>query len=122
MNLVVNASDALRKRPPPGGGRVLLSLERQGDWQVACVDDDGPGIDPAALERIFDEFTPPRSSRRMPRAGSGGIGLGGEPAHRRGVWRHPDRRSEPSGGARMTLKLPVAAGQRLAARPTGPIA
>lgn len=122
MNLVVNASDALRKRTPPGGGRVLLSLERQGDWQVICVDDDGPGIDPAALERIFDEFYSTQELAADASRGSGwGLGLAVSRRIAAGYGGTLTAGQSPLGGARMTLKLPVAAGQRLAARPTGPI-
>lgn len=121
-NLVVNAADALRKQPPPGGGRVELALARQGDWQVLSVDDDGPGIDAAAFERVFDEFYSTKATPGDASRGSGwGLGLAVSRRIATSYGGTLTAGSSPLGGARMTLRLPVAAGQRQAARPTGPI-
>ncbi len=53
------------------GERVTCSLERDGDWVVAAVADDGPGIAPEDRERIFDRFY-----RAPPLRGTPGSGLG----------------------------------------------
>ncbi len=56
-NLVSNAIKYGR-----GSERVVLSVEsaapdaRRGDWMVVRVADAGPGIPPAALARLFEEF------------------------------------------------------------------
>lgn len=89
VNLLRNAVDAVSSmrparehREPPGlfaspdptgQGRVEVSVEprsRDGrDWISIGVVDDGPGIDPSVLERLFEPFTSTRLDAR-------GTGLG----------------------------------------------
>ncbi len=57
----------------PAGGRVLVSLKRQGTDFVVSVCDTGVGIDSEFLPRIFNRFTQADSSMRRSR---GGLGLG----------------------------------------------
>ena len=70
-NLLVNAAQALGE----GGGAVRLSasararLGESPDWVEVLVEDDGPGVPPEHLDRIFDDFF---TTKR----GSGGSGLG----------------------------------------------
>jgi signal transduction histidine kinase len=65
-NLVANAV----KFTQPGG-RVVVSVEEVAPaWVRFAVQDDGPGIDPAELPRIFERFFRGRN------AGSEGVGLG----------------------------------------------
>lgn len=52
------------------GGQVVLSVEERGTHLVVSVTDDGPGIEPDALERLFDRFAQSQDARR------GGAGLG----------------------------------------------
>jgi two-component system, OmpR family, sensor histidine kinase ChvG len=40
----------------PSGGRVLLRLEPDGDETILSVEDDGPGVAPDRLDRIFDRY------------------------------------------------------------------
>ncbi|HEX8940419.1 MAG TPA: PAS domain-containing protein [Candidatus Limnocylindrales bacterium] len=56
-----------------GGGHVTIGARRDGDEVVLVVADDGPGIDPADRERVFDLFY--RSPRIHGRAPGAGIGL-----------------------------------------------
>jgi len=68
-NLLVNAA-----RFTPAGGRVTLSAARAPDgWVEAVVEDNGAGIGPQLLPRVFDAFVQGRqaSDRR-----DGGLGLG----------------------------------------------
>jgi signal transduction histidine kinase/ActR/RegA family two-component response regulator len=52
MNLVLNARDAM-----PRGGRLRLSTANLGDELVElCVADDGIGMSPATMERMFEPF------------------------------------------------------------------
>jgi signal transduction histidine kinase len=68
-NLVENAA----KYTEPGG-RITVTLEEHGDEAVLCVRDNGIGIAPGNLERIFEPFT--RSHPPLTHPSSGlGIGL-----------------------------------------------
>ena len=50
-NLIANASSF-----SPPGGRIVLSARRDGDMVEIAVEDQGPGIPPDGLERIFERF------------------------------------------------------------------
>lgn len=67
-NLITNAL-----RATPAGGRVSLHAGRSGRDAVVRVSDTGHGIDPAALEHVFDRFW--RADAARGRA-TGGAGLG----------------------------------------------
>ncbi len=101
INLVINARDAL-----DGHGQIGLQLapaSGQGD-PMAClsVSDNGPGIDPAVGDRIFEPFFTSRKSH-------GGTGLGlavsqGIVRQAGGRIRH---RSKPGGGTVFEILLPI---------------
>ena len=65
INLLTNA---LKYAP---GSSVSVSLQTDGDWVALRVQDDGPGIAPEQLERIFERF-----ARVGPSDGIAGLGLG----------------------------------------------
>lgn len=67
-NLVDNASEAMQ-----AGGTVTLSLDREHDAAVWRVRDEGPGIDPARLDSLFERFS--HGHRRDVQAGGRGLGL-----------------------------------------------
>jgi two-component system CheB/CheR fusion protein len=67
-NLLENAA-----KYTPHGGRITLTLARVKGEAVLCVRDNGIGLAPAVLERIFDLFTQVDNS--LVRSG-GGLGLG----------------------------------------------
>lgn len=52
-NLVRNAHEAMHGQK---GARLTLSLAREGPHAVVTVSDNGPGIPPEKLERIFEPF------------------------------------------------------------------
>jgi two-component system, OmpR family, sensor kinase len=57
----------------PAGGRVAVSLQREGSWACLRVADTGIGLSPEEQKRVFDRFY------RSPEAksqGDGGAGLG----------------------------------------------
>jgi two-component system sensor histidine kinase BaeS len=90
----------------PANGAVGLRVECSGADAVLVVEDDGPGVPPAALERVFDRFF------RLDRARSrshGGAGLGLAivrhvvEAHGGQAWAE----NRPSSGARFCVRLPV---------------
>ncbi len=57
----------------PAGGAVTVRVRSEGPMAVIDVEDDGPGIPEAELERIFEPFTRLSGTTRH---GSGGTGLG----------------------------------------------
>jgi two-component system sensor histidine kinase ChvG len=57
-NLVENA----RSFVPEDHGHITVSLSRAGQFNVVTVDDNGPGIRPDAIDRIFERFYTDRPS------------------------------------------------------------
>jgi signal transduction histidine kinase len=111
MNLCTNAMQAM-----PGGGMLSVQLERvpvaqprvlshsalpPGDYLALAVSDQGGGITPAVMERLFEPFF-------TTRAAQAGTGLGLAVVH--GVVAEfggaIDVQSSPGQGARFTLYLP----------------
>lgn len=99
LNLVVNAERALADHV---GGRILLVLEGNPERVTLSVEDNGAGIAPEALPKLFDPSAPLASPGHL------GIGLAvsrhlaGQFA---GTLSHDPR---PDGGARFMLSLPAA--------------
>ena len=98
VNLIGNAV-----RLSPEGGTIAVIGERRGAFVAVTVADEGPGIDPADQERIFERYE---------RVGDapGGIGLGLAISRRlaRSMGGDIDLQSAPGEGARFTLLLPAA--------------
>jgi signal transduction histidine kinase/ActR/RegA family two-component response regulator len=67
-NLLGNAT-----KYTPEGGHIELRLSREGDDYLVAVSDDGIGMEPALLKRVFDLFT---QAERTPDRSQGGLGLG----------------------------------------------
>ena len=55
------------------GGRIRITVQHEGDEAVVAVTDNGIGIPPSALERVFEMFS--QVKLQQPRAG-GGLGIG----------------------------------------------
>ena len=70
-NLLANA----RTHTPPGT-RVTTSLAAEDGWAVIRVVDDGPGIPPAVVDRVFERFTRADASRAHTGGGVPSTGLG----------------------------------------------
>ncbi|WP_224244512.1 sensor histidine kinase [Hyalangium gracile] len=94
------------------GHPIEIHLSGEGPWVRIAVTDHGIGIDPEALERIFERFERAVSSRRY-----GGLGLGlfltRQIAESHGGTVHVE--SHPGEGATFMLQLPV--GQQPEAEP-----
>ena len=68
VNLLANAN----KYTPPGG-HVAVKVERRGERAVLRVRDDGIGLPPDLLGRVFDLFM--QSAQALDRS-QGGLGIG----------------------------------------------
>lgn len=101
LNLISNGAKAM-----PAGGTLAVRVSRDDSGARPCavisVEDDGPGISPEVLPRLFQAFA-------TTRAGKGGTGLGlyisREVAQRHGGTL--DAQNRPEGGARFVLRLPL---------------
>jgi signal transduction histidine kinase len=99
-NLIKNAWEALEETPDP---HIDVNVWREEQFLLACVRDNGPGIPPEVLEKIWVSFF-------TTKAGKGGTGLGlpacMEIARQNGgkIWVE----SEPGRGAAFYVQLPVA--------------
>jgi two-component system CitB family sensor kinase len=102
-NLIDNSLDALSGR---GRGRIDVRLAAQGGRVVIEVRDDGPGIPPEALERVFE---PGWSTKSGTTAGRRGLGLAlvSTTAERLGG----SVRAATEDGAVLTVELPLPAGR-----------
>jgi signal transduction histidine kinase len=93
-------------RHSPSGGEVRVAVRGDGRTAILSVEDQGPGIRPEDLPRVFDRFW------RAPGAPAGGTGLGLAIAQ----WiveRHGGRiavANGSDGGARFEVQLPTGPG------------
>ncbi len=100
LNLVLNALDAAEKSAV-SERRVIVGSrrERNGAVAVMAVTDNGPGVDPQKLDRLFEPFYTTKAN---------GIGLGLSlsrslvEAHGGQVWAEPN----PDGGMTFSFRLP----------------
>jgi K+-sensing histidine kinase KdpD len=95
-NLVENAA-----RHSPDGGRIEIGARADAPHVTVFVSDEGPGIDPAQREELFEPF------RRGPGSDSSGIGLA---ICRAIVDAHGcsiEASNRPEGGALFTFTLPA---------------
>ncbi len=87
------------------GGRVIISAERCGEQVILRVSDNGIGMDPAALEAIFERFVQLDRQRLEQQ----GVGLGLSIAHDL-IRLHGGSisvESQPGVGSTFTITLPV---------------
>lgn len=99
LNLLINAIQAIDE-----GGRILVRTRSAGKAVVVTIEDDGHGIEPRVLERIYDPFftTKPEGE------GTGlGLAISNEIVGRHGGFIELD--SMPGQGARFEVWLPAAA-------------
>ncbi len=95
VNLLTNAFGAM-----PSGGAVRVTAGAANGWIIATVQDNGPGIPPEILPRLFSPLVTARDQ---------GVGLG-LTLSRRMVDAHGGTltaANAPTGGAVFTLSLPV---------------
>lgn len=97
LNLVLNAAEAM-----PGGGVIRVTGKQAAGLYEIEVEDEGTGMDPATLSRVFE----PYFTTKGPRQGTG-LGLG---LVRRTILDHQGTihvRSEPGQGTCVRIQLPV---------------
>ncbi|MGD9753057.1 MAG: sensor histidine kinase [Acidimicrobiia bacterium] len=89
--------------------QVRVGVVRRGDRAHIDVDDDGPGIDPAERERVFDRFARLDEGRSADRGGAGlGLAIVASVVQAHGGTVRAT--TAALGGARVSIELPVGAG------------
>ena len=96
VNLIGNAI-----RHSPDGGTVHLAFDQTPATASVTVSDEGPGIEPADQQRIFERF-----ERVEPKEGGTGLGLAISRRLARSMGGDVTLESAPGQGARFTLTLP----------------
>ena len=102
-NLVQNALRHASERP----GAVRVNVRRRPPDALLEVEDDGPGIPPGALRRVFDRFYRVDRGRSRAHGGSGlGLAIVRHVAEEHGGQAWAENRSDGS-GARFCVTLPA---------------
>lgn len=110
LNLALNALEAV----PRDGGEVRMHVARRGNWVELTVIDNGKGMTPQTLERVFEPFyTDKRGNGTSPAEGGrrSGTGLGLSithaivEAHGGKIAAHSDG---PGRGSRFIVRIPAA--------------
>ncbi|HEX5759706.1 MAG TPA: ATP-binding protein [Thermoanaerobaculia bacterium] len=91
----------------PPGGRVAVSLAVAGGAGVATVADEGPGVPPEHLPRVFDRFFTWRPAEAAGRNGHSGLGLAIVKAIVEGYGGTVAIRNRPERGAAVEVRLPL---------------
>jgi two-component system sensor histidine kinase ChvG len=109
--VVSNLIDNARSFSPPGGN-VRVTCRRLKTEIEIVVDDDGPGIGPDALEKIFERFYTDRPEQGFGQNSGLGLSISKQivEAHGGKLW--AENRTSPSQppkvlGARFVVRLPA---------------
>jgi signal transduction histidine kinase len=92
----------------PGGGEVMISLNRDEDWAVLAVEDRGIGIPAEDLPHVFERFR--RAGNVIGRMSGSGLGLAGarDIVEQHGGTIHAEHVA--AGGTRFVIRLPGVTG------------
>ena len=104
LNLITNAEQAIRE--VRDSGRIQIRAGRNGNQLTITVQDDGVGIRPEALPRIFDPFY----TTKRPGGGTG-LGLSICMSIIREHGGNIEADTFPAGGSAFTIYLPIASGE-----------
>ncbi len=88
------------------GGRARLAVARAAGGLTVTVDDAGPGLPEAMLERVFEPFFRLEASR-SPETGGSGLGLAIARSIVRGHGGEVTLANRPEGGLRAVVQLPL---------------
>lgn len=94
------------QRHTPAGGRILVRVRQVSDAVVLTIDDEGEGVDPLAVDRLFDPF---HQHLTPATAHAPGLGIGltlvdrYARLHGGSTWCEPG----PLGGARFGVRFPL---------------
>lgn len=117
----------------PENGTVQASVRRAGDWVEIAVEDEGSGILPDKLEKVFERFYTDRPATEAQRGKNSGLGLSISReivrAHGGRIWaenrysddRADDRVDDAPIGARFVIHLPSAQRSTPAGRSAVPV-
>ena len=110
-SLLENVIDNAVSFSPPGA-TVEVHVRADGEWASIRVEDSGPGVAPAELERIFERYVSIRERRGPDRlagaplpGGNFGIGLWVVRRNAEAMGGKVDAENRPSGGFRFILNL-----------------
>jgi len=109
LNIILNAEQAMSEAH--GRGKLVIKTRRLKDYLRISFADDGPGIPPENLDKVFDPFFTTRE-------GEGGTGLGLSACHGI-VTEHGGRiyaRSKAGNGATFFVELPLSPTEAAVAR------
>ena len=115
--MFTNLIDNARSFSPPGG-EVRVNVSRAKDGMEIAVEDDGPGIRPDAVDRVFERFYTDRPVEGFGQNSGLGLAISKQivEAHGGEIWAenrtsptHKDADGQPEVlGARFTVRLPAA--------------
>ena len=100
LNIILNAEQAMNEAH--GRGKLIIKTREIKDYVGVLLADDGPGISPENVDKVFDPFFTTRGDR-------GGTGLGLSACHGI-VTEHGGKiyvRSKPGKGATFFIELPL---------------
>ncbi len=97
----------------PEGGAVRVGVKKEKGLITVTVDDDGPGIRPDALEKIFERFYTDRPHQAYGQNSGLGLSISQQIVQAHGGTIVAENRTDPGDpeavkGARFTVRLPVA--------------
>ncbi len=95
LNLLNNACDAMQ-----AGGTIEITLRADQQWAALIISDQGEGIPPAQLERVFEPFYSTKNTGT-------GLGLAIVRRHIEDAGGDVRCASRPGGGAEFTVRFPL---------------
>jgi two-component system sensor histidine kinase ChvG len=113
--VVVNLVDNARSFSPPGGTVRITCRKLKNEIEI-IVDDDGPGIQPDALDKIFERFYTDRPHQGFGQNSGLGLSITKQIVEAHGGSIRVENRTVPAGrsgeesrvlGARFTVRLPA---------------